>query len=405
MTIPSINLASPAFKANSYPFYARLRAESPVFPIILSDKRTAWLITRYEDVVSVLKDDRFAKDRFHILSRDQLRKEPWMPKMFMPLAHNMLDQDPPDHTRLRALVQKAFTPRLVDSLRDRIQSLTHEFLDAVEPLGRMDLIRDFALPLPSTVIAEILGIPAADRHKFHRWSSALLSSDMSRWHVLRMFPPMAAFLRYIRKLIAARRKAPGDDLVSTLVAAEEAGDKLSEDELLAMIFLLLIAGHETTVNLIGNGTLALLQNPAELEKLRNDPGLVKSAVEELLRFDGPLETATERFAREDVVVAGTTIPQGSLVFAVLASANRDDRQFRNADALDLAREDNKHFAIGLGVHYCLGAPLARLEGQIAFNTLLRRAPRLRLAVPAQKLHWKRGLVLRGLASLPVNLRD
>lgn len=403
MPIPAVNLASPEFKANSYPFYARLRAESPVCAVTLSDKRTAWLVTRYDDVVSVLKDDRFAKDRFRTLSRDQLRKEPWMPKMFMPLAHNMLDQDPPDHTRLRALVQKAFTPRLVDSLRDRIQSLTDEFIDAVEPRGRMDLIRDFALPLPSTVIAEILGIPAADRHKFHRWSSALLSSDMSRWHVLRMLPPMAAFLRYIRKLIAVRRRAPGDDLVSILVVAEEAGDKLSQDELLAMIFLLLIAGHETTVNLIGNGTLALLQNPSQLEKLRHDPGLIKSAVEELLRFDGPLETATERFAREDVVVGGTKIPQGSLVFAVLASANRDERQFRGPDALDLAREDNKHVAFGLGVHYCLGAPLARLEGQIAFNTLLRRAPRLRLAVPAQRLRWKRGLVLRGLASLPVIL--
>jgi len=325
--------------------------------------------------------------------------------MFMPLAHNMLDQDPPDHTRLRALVQKAFTLRLVDSLRDRIQSLTDEFLDAVEPRGRMDLIHDFALPLPSTVIAEILGIPPADRHKFHRWSSAILSSDRSRWQVLMKFPSIAAFLRYIRKLISARRKSPGDDLVSMLVAAEEAGDKLSEDELLAMIFLLLIAGHETTVNLIGNGTLALLQNPSHLEKLRDDPGLIKSAVEELLGFDGPLEMATERFAREDVVVAGTKIPQGSLVFAVLASANRDDRQFRDSHVLDLAREDNKHVAFGLGVHYCLGAPLARFEGQIAFNTLPRRAPRLRLAVPVQKLRWKRGLVLRSLTSLPVVVRN
>jgi cytochrome P450 len=405
MTIPVVNHASPAFKASPYPFYAHLRAESPVSAVTLADKRTAWLVTRYDDVVNVLRDHRFAKDRFRTLNRDQLRMEPWIPKMFKPLAHNMLDQDPPDHTRLRPLVQKVFTPRLVESLRGRIQSLTEGLLDAVRPRGHMDLIRDYALPLPSTVIAEILGIPVADRHKFHRWSSAILSSDMSRWQVLKMFPSMAAFLRYIRKLIASCRRTSGYDLASMLVAAEEAGDKLSEDELLAMIFLLLLAGHETTVNLIGNGTLALLQNPAQLEKLRNDRGLTKSAVEELLRFDSPLETATERFAREDVAAAGTTIPQGSLVLAVLASANRDDRQFRDPDVLNLAREDNKHVAFGLGIHYRLGAPLARLEGQSAFNTLLRFAPGLRLAVPAQKLRWKRGLVLRGLKSLPVVLRD
>jgi cytochrome P450 len=394
-----INIASPAFKANPYPFYARLRAEEPVYRVTLPDKREAWLVTRYDDVVAVLKDERIGKDRFK--TPEQAAKQPWIPRMFMPLTRNMLDRDPPDHTRLRALVQKAFTPRLVEAMRDRAQALTDESLNAVEDKGRMDLIRDYALPLPTTINLQMLGVPVEDRHKLHRWSSALLSSDMSKWGLLTAIPNVAAFLRYIRKLIKTRRANPGDDLTSALTRAEEAGDQLNEDELLAMIFLLLIAGHETTVNLIGNGALALLEHPDQMEKLRRDPALIKPAVEELLRYEGPLETATERFAREDVTIAGVTIPRGALVFAALASANRDERQFENPDRLDITRENNKHLAFGLGVHFCLGAPLARLEGQIAINTLLRRCRDLRLAVPRDALRWRRGLVLRGLEALPV----
>lgn len=396
-----INIASPAFKANPYPFYARLRAEEPVYRVTLPDKREAWLVTRYDDVVAVLKDEHIGKDRFKILTPEQAAQQPWIPRMFMPLARTMLDCDAPDHTRLRALVHKAFTPRLVEAMRDRAQALTDESLNAVEDKGRMDLIRDYALPLPTTIIVQMLGVPVEDRHKLHRWSSALLSSDMSKWGMLTAIPNVAAFLRYIRKLIKTRRANPGDDLTSALGRAEEAGDQLSEDELLAMIFLLLIAGHETTVNLIGNGALALLEHPDQMAKLRRDPALIKSAVEELLRYEGPLETATERFAREDVTIAGVTIPRGALVFAALASANRDERQFENPDRLDITRENNKHLAFGLGVHFCLGAPLARLEGQIAINTLLRRCRDLRLAVPRDALRWRRGLVLRGLKALPV----
>lgn len=395
------DIARPEFKANPWPFYARLRAGFPVHRVTLSDKRIAWLVTRYDDVFSVLRDERIAKDRFRALTPDQMARQPWIPKLFMPLVHNMLDQDPPDHTRLRGLVHKAFTPRLVEAMRERIQVLTNELLDAVVHRRRMELVRDYALPLPSTIIAQMLGIPPRDRHKFHRWSSSLVSIDMSKWGMLKGIPPLAAFLRYIRKLVKSRSAHPGDDLVSALLEAREAGEQLSEDEMVAMIFLLLIAGHETTVNLIGNGTLALLENPDQLEKLKNDPTLIKSAVEELLRYDGPLETATERYTKEDVTVAGVTIPQGELVFAVLASANRDERQFKNPATLDLGREDNKHVAFGFGAHYCLGAPLARLEAQIAFQTLLRRCPDLRLVVPRDRLCWKRGHVLRGLRALPV----
>jgi cytochrome P450 len=264
----------------------------------------------------------------------------------------------------------------------------------------MDLVRDYALPLPTTIIAEMLGVPKEDRHKFHRWSRAIVQSNPSGWRMVRAIPSAVLFLRYIRKLVRTRRAMPQDDLVSALVQVEEAGEQLSEDELLSMVFLLLIAGHETTVNLIGNGTLALLEHPEQMAKLRNDPALIKSAVEELLRHSGPLETATERFTREAVTVADVTIPRGAMVYAVLASANRDERQFPNPDAVDITREPNRHLAFGLGIHYCVGAPLARLEAQIAFDTLLRRASVLRLAAARDTLRCDGGWFCEGSRRCP-----
>jgi cytochrome P450 len=228
-----------------------------------------------------------------------------------------------------------------------------------------------------------------------------VSSQSSKWGAVRAIPYGIAFLRYIRKLIRLRRDSPQNDLTSALVQAEEAGDKLNEDELVSMIFLLLIAGHETTINLIANGALALLRHHEQMEKLRRDPSLVESAVEELLRFEGPVETATERYALEDVLISGATIPRGGLVYVVLASANRDERQFDNPDTLDITRQNNRHLAFGQGMHFCLGAPLARLETQIAMRALLERCPRLQLAIPDTQIRWKKGLVLRGLESLPV----
>ncbi len=390
-----VNIASSEFKANPFPFYARLRTEAPIYRLKLPDQRTAWLVTRYGDVVALLKDDHFSKDRA------KAHKQPWMPGMFKPLMRNMLDLDAPDHTRLRGLVHTVFTPRIIENLRQRVQGLTDELLNCVQNRGQMDLIHDYALQIPTTVIAEMLGVPVKDRLKFHRWSSAGVSSSSSRFGMLKAVPYIVAFIRYIRSLVKSRRVKPEDDLISALARAEEAGDHLSEDELLAMIVLLLVAGHETTVNLIGNGVLALLENPVQLDRLRNEPALIKSGIEELLRHSGPLETATERYPLEDTLVAGVRIPRGELVFAVLASANRDAKQFENSDRLDLGREPNSHVAFGLGMHYCLGAPLARLEGQIAISTLLRRMPNLRLAVPPNRLRWRRGLVLRGLEALPV----
>jgi cytochrome P450 len=401
----NVDIAGAAFKANPYPFYARLRAEAPVHRVRLPDGRTAWLITRYDDVVAALRDERFVKSPLNALTHGQMARQPWTPAMFEPLARNMLDLDPPDHTRLRALVVKAFTPRLVELMRPRIEALTGRLLDAALTRGRMDLIRDYALPLPTTIIAEMLGIPAKDRHSFHRWSSVIVSATSSSVRMLMAIPSVWLFLRYIRRLIRERQARPGDDLLGALVQAKEAGDHLNEDELAAMIFLLLIAGHETTVNLIGNGMLALMEHPDQMHRLRKEPALIRSAVEELLRFYSPVETATERFAREEVTIAGVTIPQGALVFAVIASANRDQRQFANPDALDIAREPNRHLAFGLGIHFCLGAPLARLEAQIAINTLVRRTSDLRLAVAQDALRWRCGLVMRGLEKLPVTFAE
>jgi cytochrome P450 PksS len=399
--LSAINLASPEFKADPWAYYARLRAEAPVCRVLLPTHEAAWLVTRYDDVTAVLKDERFVKNTANALTPAEAARLPWFRKIFKALQRNMLDQDPPDHTRLRALVQKAFTPRLIEQMRPRIQKLTDELLDVVQAQGRMDLIRDYALPVPTTIIAEMLGVPVEDRHSFHRWSNAMLAAGSSTWGLFKAVPSVWAFMRYLRKIIRQARASTQDNLLSALARAEEAGDKLSEDELLAMVMLLLIAGHETTVNLIGNGTLALLEHPDQLDKLRQSPALMKPAVEELLRYTSAVDMATERYTREAVTLAGVRIPRGAIVFPVLASANRDERQFADPDKLDITREPNRHLAFGLGAHFCLGAALARLEGQIALATLLRRLPQLRLAVEPGALRWRPGLVLRGLVALPV----
>jgi cytochrome P450 PksS len=264
-------------------------------------------------------------------------------------------------------------------------------------------VADFALPLPATVIAELLGVPAEDHAKYHRWSNRLVSVSSTR-DMVRALPAALAFVRYLRKMIEKRRGDPKEDLMTALIRAEEEGDKLSEDELLAMGFLLLVAGHETTVNLISGGMLDLIEHPGQAEALRGDPSLAKPAVEELLRYTSPVEMATERYPREEVEIAGTTIPRGELVLAVLGSANRDEWHFEEPEVLDLARDPNRHLAFGRGgVHHCLGAPLARMEGHITIRALLRRFPRAHLAVAHETLRWRRGLFLRGLERLPIVL--
>jgi cytochrome P450 len=394
------NLASPQFKANPYPFYARLRAEAPVFRITLPNRQAAWLVTRYDDVLALLKDERLAKDRLKIAMPGQPAKQPWIPGLLKPLSRNMLDLDGQDHTRLRTLVHKVFTPHRVEQLRAQVQARCDALLANAQPIGSLELIHGYALALPVAIIAELLGIPAEDRQKFHLWSRRITAVS-SAGDVLRVLLAIWQFTRYLRRLFERRRADPRDDLVTALVQAEEAGDMLNEDELLAMVVLLLIAGHETTVNLIGSGALALLQHPTEMERLRQNPALIKPAIEELLRYCSPVDLATERYAREDITIGDVTIPRGEMVLGVLGSANRDERQFANPDRLDITRDPNRHLAFGQGSHFCLGAPLARLEGQIAISTLLRRMPNLRLKQAPGTLRWRKGFFLRGLEQLPV----
>jgi cytochrome P450 len=389
------NPMDPAFVADPYPTYHRLRAEDPVHHSPMG----FWVLTRYDDVVAALRDPRLTKEAI----------APFVAARFgvtLPatVGASMLDRDPPDHTRLRGLVSKAFTSRVVEALRPRIQQIVDGLLDAVAPRGAMDLIEEFAYPLPVNVICEMLGVPVEDHERFKGWSL-----DLARGLDLIWLGPESEVGRrsglarqglaeYFRGLIAERRAAPRNDLLSALIAAEEAGDTLSEVELLATCILLLVAGHETTVNLIGNGTLALLRHPAELRRLRENPGLIVTAVEELLRYDGPVQR-TARIPSEDVTIGGRRIARGEMVMPFIGAADRDPAQFPAPDRLDIGRADNRHIAFGWGIHFCLGAPLARIEGQIAIDTLVRRFPRLALATEAPE--YRQSLTLRGLQALPV----
>jgi hypothetical protein len=390
----TFNPMDPAFVADPYPTYHRLRAEDPVHHSPLG----FWVLTRYEDVVAALRDPRLAKEA--IAAFVAARFGAPMPA----LGISMLDRDPPDHTRLRSLVSKAFTPRVVERLRPRIQQIVDDLLDGAEAKGSMDLIEEFAYPIPVNVICEMLGVPVEDHEQFKGWSldiargldAILLPLDSEVGH--RSIKARHGLADYFRRLIATRRASPRGDMLSDLIAAEEAGDKLSEEELLATCILLLVAGHETTVNLIGNGTLALLRHPVELRRLRENPGLIGTAVEELLRYDGPVQR-TARIPSEDITIRGRTIAKGEMVMPFIGAADRDPVQFPEPDRLDIGRADNRHIAFGWGIHFCLGAPLARVEGQIAIDTLVQRLPKLALAT--EQPEFRQSLTLRGLKSLPV----
>lgn len=406
-SLGDLDITAAPFKANPFPFYARLREEAPVFPVPLRlarHTRRAWLVTRYHDVAALLKDDEnFVKNPRNAMSPEQLRREPTakLPGPFRVLQQGLLSLDGAHHDRLKALVHQAFTPRTVEQMREQTQAVTDEALNAALRRGEADLIADFALPIPLNVIGRILGVPDRDHARFSTWTKAFVS--IGDRNPLFVVPTILTFMNYMRRLVRERRASPRDDLISALALAQEAGDALSDDEVLAMIFLLLSAGHETTVNLIGSGALALMERPDQLGRLRAEPGLIRSAVEELVRFVAPVEQGTQRYAVRDVEIAGTRIPRGELVVAVLASANRDPAQFEFPDTLDLARANNRHLAFGQGMHYCLGAPLARLEAGVALNTLVQRAPGLRLAVPASALPWRSSFIVRGLQRLPVTL--
>jgi cytochrome P450 len=378
-----------------YPVYDRLREEDPVHRM----PGGRWLLTRHEDCTAVLRNPAMSSERD--LGDTGEDGEPSLLQAY--LAKLMLFMDAPDHTRLRGLVTRAFTPRVVEGLRPRITELVDQLLDDAAEAGELDVIAGFGRPLPVAVIAEMLGVPGEDQDRFRSWSEALahtVDPAMTPDTAARAAVAGLEFMEYFHELSEERRQRPREDLLSALVAEEDAGDRLSTDELVANCILLLIAGHETTTNLIGNGTLALLRNPDELARFRAAPDLAKSAVEEILRYDSPVHL-TGRGVREDVEIGGVTVPAGDRVTILLAAANRDPAAFERPDRLDLSRTDNRHLAFSSGPHFCLGAALARLEGQIALSSLVTRFPDLALA--DEQLEWNPTTTLRGLQRLPVTL--
>jgi cytochrome P450 len=388
---PALRVFGPDYFQDTDAEYAQLRSRFPAVPADLPGRRgRPWLITRYDDVRAALADPRLFKD-FRKVSPVSGTGA---------FATNMLDTDPPDHERLRRLVAAAFTMRRVELLRPRISEITSDLLSAMEGLAEVDLIDAFAFPLPVTVICELLGIPVDDRDKFRAWTAELLSDTSVPVQARAASQGMSD---YFQALISERRDVPADDMVTALIQARDHEDRLSENELIAMLFLLLVAGHETTVNLIASGTLALLTHPAALDRLRSDPSRLPSAVEELLRFTSPVSHGTFRMTGCPVTVGNVIIPEHRQVWPLISSANRDPARFPRPDEVDLDRDTSGHLAFGHGIHYCLGAPLARLEATIAFGQLLARFPSLSLAVPVSSLRWRESSLIHALTTLPVRL--
>ena len=381
----SYDLTSSAFIEDPYRTYEQLRQKDPVHRMRLIE---AWALTRYEDVQDVLADHK----RFTNAERNYDYMQ----------YRTFLDLDPPDHTRLRGLVSKAFTPRAVRELGPRVQELVDELLDAVAGKGRIDLISDFAFPLPVIVIAEMLGVPAQDRTRFREWSDDIALSVnplLNSEQIERVQQATEELFEYFEGIIEQRRQAPQNDMISALLAAEEEGDRLTHEELLSTLMLLLVAGNETTRNLIGNGMLALLKNPAQLQRLREHPELLDSAINELLRYDSPVQMDA-RNAIDDVEIGGKRIAAGQRILAIVGAANRDPQIFANPDQLDIGRDEVSHLSFGRGIHYCLGSPLAILEGRIAFTSLLDRFSSIRLA---SEPVFKDQIVLRGVEELWVEV--
>lgn len=401
-----LELTDPVLARCPYPTFARLRAGEPVCPIGLPDGRRGWFVTRYEDVGRVLKDHRRFSNRSMLGEAELPDVSPAARTAMSLFADMMLGVDPPEHTRLRDFVRKAFTPRLTGNLRPYIEGLAYELLDAVEKRATasgertMDLIADYAEPLPIAVILQLLGIPPADRDQMIRWGT-VAAFDGSPAHAERIAPDVADYLGYCERLLATKRQAPQDDLLSTLVRPEAGVEPLTDAELASMIFLLIFAGHETTTHSIGQSVIALLERPAQLAALRADPSLIRSAVEELLRYGTPVPVPRARLALEDVEIRGVAIARGDVVLPVLGSANRDDARFPAAAELDLTRTDNRHLTFGAGIHTCVGASLGRAELQIAIGTLLRRLPDLELVVAPEELDWRPGGRRRGVMALPL----
>ncbi|MER8161425.1 cytochrome P450 [Streptomyces sp. NPDC094472] len=401
------------FATDPYPAYAWLREHAPVHRTTLPSGVDAWLVTRYADARKALADPRLSKNPQRHSAAAHAKGKVGIPgEQRADLMTHLLNIDPPDHTRLRRLVSKAFTPRRVAAFAPRVQTLTDQLIDAFEEGGEADLIHEFAFPLPIYAICDLLGVPREDQDDFRDWAGAMIRHGGGpRGGVARAVKRIRAYLgelihRKRLELVERREEEDGEDLISGLIRASDHGEHLTENEAAAMAFILLFAGFETTVNLIGNGVYALLRHPEQRAVMQRaleegDERLLAAGVEELLRYDGPVEIATWRFATEPLALAGQHIAEGEPVLVVLAAADRDPERFAEPDVLDLTRRDNQHLGYGHGIHYCLGAPLARLEAQTAIATLLRRLPGLRLAADPEDLRWRGGLIMRGLRTLPV----
>jgi len=403
-----IDLAHPAVRANPYPLYARLRREAPVTQAKIRGLGSIWVLSRHEDVAQALKDQRLLSDRARSLGEKSARNKWWLPAMLRAFESSMVMQDDPNHRRLRSLVHQAFTPKSVEQLQGRATEVANELLDKAAKRGSVDLIEAYALPFPLTIISEMMGVPEKDRPVFRKLTDGFtdMTTELgdSMTAVAKGIPVAVMLARFFQKLVKLRRENPQDDLTSRLIQARAEGHaELSEEEVVAMLFLLLFAGHETTVNLIGSGMLALLQNPDQLALLREKPELIGSAVEEVLRYTSPAEHPSPRYTTEEMVYHGITIPRKAALLPLIGSANRDEDVFERPEQLDITRNPNRHVAFGLGVHFCLGAPLARLEGKIGLLTLVQRFPNLRLATWPENLKWRQSPGLRALQTLPLHL--
>jgi len=399
---PAIEQLPTNFLHDPYALYARLREEGPAREVIMPTGVKVWLVTRYDDVRAILADPRISKDGRRInqlFARHSGADEE--PSAFDDeLSAHMLNSDPPRHERLRRLVGRAFTARRVEQLRPRIEEIVQSLLDAMSGREQADLIGEFALPLPITVITELLGVPPADRETFRGWATTLVGSHHDPEEVARA---SANVVEYAGTLIDAKRREPGDDMVSALVQVGDETDQLSRGELVAMVFLLVAAGHETTMSTFGNALHSLLRHPDQLDLLRDDPALLPAALDELFRYDGGVSLGTFRFTAADLPVGGVTIPAGEIVVVSMGSAGRDSGRFPDADRLDVTRHVSGSLAFGHGIHYCIGAQLGRLEVELGIRGLLRHYPKVRLAVEADELTWKTSTLMHGLTALPARL--
>ncbi len=406
---PVFDPFDPRWSSDPYPLYAELRQRAPVH----RNEMGFWVFARHADCLALLRDRRVSSDGSNIDLdrmpggfRPQLADDPVASAMVT--MRPFLFRDPPDHTRLRGLVAKAFTPRVVESLRGRTHEVVDELLDAALDAGEVDLLESFAHPLPVRIICDLLGVPIEDQDRFRGWSAALargLDPDflLTKEIIDQRIDAVGQFAGYFFELLGERRTAPGDDLLSRLVMVEEEGSMLNEAELLSTCILLLVAGHETTVNLIAGGTLALLEHPDQLQRFRTDPDVVRSGVEEMLRFVSPVQL-TGRSLLEDMDVGGVTLQKGDFAMLLVASANHDPDEFEDPEAFDVGRSPNNHLGFGFGIHHCLGAPLARMEAQVALTSLTRRAPDLALSGADRAIAYKTNVVLRGMEALPVSMR-